>query len=177
MKEEQSASRVQVRDSEGNFLFRKEWLKNYVVIDGPTSKIALPVTSNPNLYDPQDGTSPRYIVNTKAILRENLSELKQIFGKAEYVKAEAVNHLFLSGTIWVNDGVQPELPMKGEKILCNVAYVYSPVQGQDVLRITNISVAPAVQGETLDIDMLFADDPNGVFAEATAEAFEAAAEE
>ena len=166
------ATRVQVRDDEGNFLFRKEWLRNYVVIDGPMSKVALTVTSQPNLYDPNDGTSPRYIVNTKAVLREDLAELKDKFGKGDHVRAADVNHLFLSGTIWVNDGQSPDVPMKGEKILCNIDHVYSPALDEDVLRITNIAVAPAEEAEKLDIDAFFADDPNGVFADVTEEAFE-----
>jgi hypothetical protein len=171
-----STASIPVRDEEGNFLFRKEWLNNYVVIDGPMSKVALPVTSTPNLYDPQDGTSKRYIVNTKAILRKDLPELKKRFGNAQYIKADALNDLFLSGTIWVNEGqAKPELPMKGEKILCNIDYVYSPQQGQDVLRITNIAVAPAQEGTKLDPSALWADDPTGAFAEVTEEAFESEA--
>jgi hypothetical protein len=166
---------VQVRDDEGNFLFRKEWLNNYVVIDGPMSKVLLTVTSTPNLYDPKDGSSKRFIVNTKAILRSDLPELKKKFGKAAYIKADELNSLFLSGTIWVNEGQTPAVPMKGEQILCNIGIVHSPALDKDVLRITNIGVAAPIEAPKMDVSALWADDPDGDFAKANVEAFENAA--
>jgi len=174
-KEDQKSPVIPVRDEEGNFLFRREWLNNYVVIDGPTNKVLLTVTSSPNLYDPQDGTSKRYIVNTKAVLRSSLPELKERFGDAAYVKADLLNDLFLSGTIWVNEGQNPELPMKGEKIMANIDYVWSPTENREVLRITNIAVAPPQEGSKLDTSLLFADSSEGVFAGIDESAFEAEA--
>ncbi len=174
METSKSANVVKVRDDEGNFLFRKEWLNNYVIIDGPMSKVLLTVTSTPNLFDPQDGSSKRYIVNTKAILRADLPELKKKFGKAQYIKADELNSLFLSGTIWVNEGQTPAIPMKGEEILCNIGMVHSPALGRDVLRITNIGVAAPITATKMDVSALWADDPEGAFADANVEAFEAA---
>jgi len=172
---ENSSNRVQVRDAEGNFLFRKEWIAQYAVIDGPMNKVALTVTSTPQLYQPDDGSSPRYIVNVKAILRKDLAKLKERFGGADYIRADELNDLFLSGTVWVNEGQTPEVPMKGEQVLCNIGHVYSPALDAEVLRITGLTVTPPQEAEKVDMLALFADDPDDVFAEATAETFEAAA--
>lgn len=167
--------RVKVRDDEGNFLFRKEWLNNYAVIDGPMSKVLLTVTSIPNLFDPNDGSSTRFIVNVKAILREDLPELKKRFGNADFIKADELNKLFLSGTIWVNEGQTPDVPMKGEEVLCNIGMVWSPMENKDVLRITNIGVSAPQKATKMDVSALWADDPEGAFADATEKAFEDAA--
>lgn len=174
-KNENVTAQIPVRDTDGNFLFRKIWLNKYAVIEGPMSKVALTVTSTPNLFDPDDGSSPRYIVNLKAILRSSLPELKEKFGKEEYIRAEELNKLFLSGTIWVNEGQKAVVPMKGEEVLCNIGYVYSSAEKEEVLRITGISVQPAVEAQKLDVSAMFADDPEGEFANATADDFEKAA--
>ena len=166
---------IPVRDADGNFLFRKVWLNNYAVIEGPMSKVALTVTSTPNLFDPDDGSSPRFIVNLKAILRSDLPELKEKFGKEDYIRADELNKLFLSGTIWKNEGQEPVTPMKGEEVLCNIGFVYSPAEQKEVLRITGISVQPAVEAQKLDVSAIFADDSEGEFANATADDFEKAA--
>lgn len=173
--EKQEVKRVEVRDKEGNFLFRKEWLSGYTVIDGPMNKVALQVSSTPNKYDPDDGSSSRYIVNLKAILRSDIPELKTKFGQAQFIKADELNNMFLNATIWINEGQTPNIPMKGEMVLCNIGYVYSPQQGKDVLRVTGIHVSEPQEAEKLDLDVLFPEDEKGAFEKATIEDFEKAA--
>jgi hypothetical protein len=166
--------KIPVRDAENNFLFRKVWLANYMIIDGPMSKVALTVTSTPNLHKPDDGTSDRFIVNLKAVLRSDLPIIKEKFGSADFIKADELNKVFMSGTIWVNEGQTPVVPMKGEVVHCNIGLVHSPALNKEVLRITGIAVQPAVEAQKLDVDALFADTPTSEFADASEEAFEEA---
>lgn len=148
---------VQTRDAEGNFLFRKEWLANYAIIDGP-GKYEVTTTSNPNLYDPaeygEEG-NPRYIVNVKAVLREDLAKVAELLHGKEFVKADDLNDVFMNGNIWVNDGVVPELPMKRENITVTIDYVTNR-EGEEVLRITGIQVQPVKKAPKIDLDALFA---------------------
>jgi len=155
------SGRLQVRDSEGNFLFHKQWLGNYAIIDGP-GKYSLPVTSQPQLFVPDpttgDQSNPRYIVNVKAILKEDIPAIREVLKGKDYVNAQEMRDFFLTGTIWVNDdGVQPEIPMKGELVDCAVDYVPNR-EGEEVLRITSMNVLPAVKAPKVDLDALFGED-------------------
>jgi hypothetical protein len=153
------SGRLQVRDEHGNFLFHRQWLANYAIIDGP-GKYSLPVTSKPQLFipDPSEGTNPRYIVNVKAILKEDIPAIKEMLAGREYIEADELRPYFLTGTIWVNDeGPAPELPMKGELVDCAFDYVPNR-DGEEVLRITSMNVLPAQKAPKVDLDAMFADD-------------------
>jgi hypothetical protein len=153
------SGRLQVRDENGNFLFHREWLNNYTIITGP-GKWTLQVTSKPQPYfpDPAEGTNPRYIVNVKAILKDDLPAIKEVFAGREVIPAEELREFFLTGTIWMNDdGVEPETPMKGEEVECAIGFVPNR-DGEEVLRITAMNVKAAQRGQKVNVDALFADD-------------------
>ena len=155
------SNRVQVRDADGNFLFRTEWLAQYVIIDGPGSYDNIVVTSTPQLYNPVDygeeGNS-RYIVNLKAVLKENLPKLAKMLANAEYVRADELKGLFLNATIWVDQetGAIPTLPHKRQKVSVNVDYVPSQDGDEEVLRITDIFIQPGKTAPKVDMTAFLA---------------------
>ena len=140
-----------VRNAEGEFLFRAEWLGQYQIIDGPESKIELEVVREPNFHVPEDG-NPRYIVNLKAIRRTDLGKVVELLRGKEYVRAEEIKPFLLTGTIW--DGENVTLPMKGEFVNCNIDWVYSPAQDKDILGVKTIGVKKAVRGTKFDMSLL-----------------------
>ena len=152
-----SNSKVRVRDEEGNYLFRTEWLANYSIIDGPGKWEDVQVTSSPQLYNPADygeEGNPRYIVNVKAVLTENLPILAELLGEQEYVIAEEVKGLFLNATIWVDEetGTVPALPQKRELVNISTGFVPSANGGEDVLRITDIFVKPGKKASKVNLE-------------------------
>lgn len=157
--------RLQVRDEHGNFLFHREWLTNYTIIDGP-GKYTLQVTSKPQLYIPdpsEDATNPRYIVNVKGLLKEDLPAIRELVKNRPVVPASEMREFFLTGTVWVNDdGEEPEIPMKGESIECAIDYVPNR-DGEEVLRVTAINVPRAKKGKKVDLEALLASDDDEEF--------------
>jgi hypothetical protein len=150
--------RLQVRDESGKFLFHTNWLENYSVIKGP-GKYQLTVTSKPQPFfpDPSEGTNPRFIVNVKAILQDDIPALQKLLKGKEFIQAEALRPYFLTGTIWVgDDGSVPELPIKGEQVECAIDYVPNR-DGKEVLRITAMNVMPAQRAEKVNMAAFHAD--------------------
>lgn len=148
------------RDAEGNILFRRDWLKDYVVIN-EAGTYEVVTTNAPTFYDPaeygEEG-NPRFIVNVKAVLQDNLPKLVELLQGKELIPISETNGLFMNGNIWINeDGEEPELPGKRETIKINVNFVEDRA-GNDVLRITDINVLPTKKAEKLDLAALFAGD-------------------
>jgi hypothetical protein len=157
-----ASTRSQVRDEEGNFLFRKEWLENYIVIPGPGTYEAV-VTSTPFLYIPADygeEGNPRHIVNVKAVLESNLPALQELLKGKEFVKADDLRGLFLNASVWGADPGQdaPTIPHKRQRVDINVNPVVDKMTGEEVLRITDIFVAKPLQAKKVDMKALFAED-------------------
>ena len=149
---------VETRTADGELLFKRAWLNDYVVIDEPGTYEVI-TTSMPNLYDPaeygEEG-NPRYIVNVKAVSEANLPKLVEVLAGKELVKISETNGLFMNGNIWINeDGEAPALPGRRELIKVNVNYVTNRV-GEQVLGITDITVLPTKKGKKLNLDALFA---------------------
>ena len=150
---------IKVRDEEGNFLFQKDWLKQYSIIDGPGT-YAVQVTSEPQLYNPaeygEEG-NPRYIVNVKAILESDLKEMASILKGKEYVRADAISSLLMNGNIWVNEGASPVIPHRGQMVEITVGHVENR-EGEEVLRITGVFPQAPKTAKKVNLDALFADE-------------------
>lgn len=150
----------QRRDAEGNLLFKRDWLADYIVVDEPGTYEAV-TTSTPNLYDPaeygEEG-NPRYIVNVKAVTEENLPKVVETLDGQEFVRIDQTNGLFMNGNIWINeDGEEPMLPGKRELVKINVNYITNRA-GEEVLGITDITVLPTKKGKKINMNALFAGD-------------------
>ena len=151
---------VERRAADGELLFRKDWLKDYIVIDEPGTYEVV-TTSAPNFYDPEmygEEGNPRYIVNVKAVTPANLSKLAEVLTGQEFVKISQTNGLFMNGNVWINeDGEAPVLPGKRELIKVNVNFVTNRA-GEEVLGITDITVLPTKKGKKINMNALFAGD-------------------
>lgn len=137
--------------------FKRAALAMFSVITKP-GKYELEAYSNvteKNLVTDADGSRPRYIASFKAIAADKLTQVKETFKDAEEVDIDQTSGLFLTANIWVGS-TQPALPMKGEKVECNIDFVTSR-DGSPVLRITNIKLKPAEKAVSLDLESFFAE--------------------
>lgn len=135
--------------------FKKQQLANYSLIKAP-GKFALQVASNvtdKNLYTDENSRS-RHIVNLKAIAIDKLSQVQALFQSSEEVEIDQTNGLFLTASIWAEEGKTQELPMKGETVDVTIDNVVSR-EGEEVLRVTNIRVRPSTAPAKLSLASLF----------------------
>jgi len=99
-------------------VFHKDLLRNYQVIDRAGTfivSVAADVTED-NLW--LEDEYPRYLVPLRVIKAENLMELVGILNEFGTVPFAAVRNFFLTGAIFVNDGIDNiDLPAKGERIV------------------------------------------------------------
>lgn len=140
-------------------MFKREWLKDVKIISGPMSKVELEVTSDVTdkalIRATEPGKSDKYIVNLKAVAKDNYDKLVALFKDVTELPIEQTNGLFLTGSIWHNEGdAKPYLPMKREKILANIDYVENR-KGENVLRVVNVGTQPAVQAAAFDYAAAF----------------------
>ena len=136
--------------------FKRTKLAEYSLISTP-GKYELEASSNVterNLVTDEADNS-RYIASFKAIAKDKFTQLKETFKDIEEVDIEQTNGLFLTANIWNNGSV--ELPMKGEKVECNIDFVEAR-DGSSVLRITNIKLRPAKKADKLDLSSFFNDE-------------------
>lgn len=139
--------------------FKRTSLANYSHVKTPGT-FELEVSNNvseKNLFVDENGRT-RYIVGFKAIADDKMAQIRETFLENEEVPVEETNGLFLTGSIWKNEGETPTLPMKGEKVKVTVDWV-SPreaEEGERVLRITNIQVQAAKVATKLSLESLFA---------------------
>ncbi len=137
-------------------IFKRSQLANFSPIDEP-GKYKLTVLNNvseKNLFTDENGRQ-RYIVSLKAIATDKLPAIQEVFGASEEVAIESTNGLFLTGSIWKNEGETPALPMKGEEVEVTVGEVASQ-DGEAVLRVTNMRVLAAKTAKKLDVAAFFA---------------------
>ena len=104
--------------SNDQFMFDRNWLSNgYKEIKDTTKKAELVVRSVSNEpYYNEKADVTYYIVNLKGFLLSNKAKIKEAFGNKEFIPADDLKGLLLSVNIFVNDGVEPELPIKGETV-------------------------------------------------------------
>jgi hypothetical protein len=143
---------MEARDT-GKIAFDLSSLGEFMVIDQTYNKVELevltPVTEK-NLIVGDDGRA-RYIVTLKAIPQDKVSALVERFAGKTEATYEDTNGLFLTMNIWVNDGIQPALPMKGEKILCAIGYVPNRERTAEVLRVIDHKLKPAQAAPRFDL--------------------------
>lgn len=142
-------------ENQSGIIFKTEALKNYTQVDQAKTwilEVAGNVTER-NLFTDESGS--RYIVNLKAVAKDKLAQLVETFKGHEALPIETTSGLFMTASIWKNEGSTPALPMRGEKVKCTVGFVASR-DGEEVLRVTNIAVQPAEEGKKLDLSKLFA---------------------
>ncbi len=138
------------------FQIKTTKLNGYATPSAPGTyelEVANNVTEN-NQYTDASGT--RYIVNLKAIAPDKLQQVKEAFKGKESISSEEANGLFMTGSIWKAEGKSSVLPMRGEIVKATLAFVPSR-DGEEVLRVTNISVQPAKQAARLDVAKFFAE--------------------
>lgn len=156
----QTVKQSPVRDAEGNFLIKKEWLGQYAIIDGPGTYKDVVVVSEPQLYDPaeygEEG-NPRFIVNLRCILASDLPKVRELFKGKDFVKADALKGIFMNGNVWVNEGSTPNVPHRKQHVEIIVDYVEDR-EGNQVLRVTDIFPAAAKSAKKINLDAMFADE-------------------
>ena len=154
-------AQIQVRDEEGSYLFRKEWLQDYGIVKEPGKYVAQ-VTSDPFLYDPaeygEDG-NPRYIVNLKLVRVEDVPKVIEALTGKEFVKASEVQANFMTGNIWPNDlgEFTQSIPMKKELVEVNIDEVTSKSTGEVKLGVVgNVRVKEARKADKFNMQAAFA---------------------
>lgn len=140
--------------------FKREWLKDYRVIDRPMNKVELEVTSNVTeknrINATEPGKSDKYIASLKAFAPDQAERIRELFLHREEVPIEETNGLFLTASIW-DKGPDTYLPMKGEKVLVNIDYVPNR-EGVQVLRPTNLQAKAAEKAKAFDFSEFFGDE-------------------
>jgi len=106
-----------------NPLFHIDLLKHYQVLERPGTfivSVAYDVTER-NLYTKDE--YPRYIIPLRVIKSEDLYELVQLLKDETYISFYAINDKFLTGAIFLNDGIDTTLlPIKGEEVVATFDY-------------------------------------------------------
>jgi len=101
-----------------NAIFHLGLLRNYQVLDRPGTfivTVAADVTTA-SLYT--EDSYPRYIVPLRVIRGDDLIKLTAVLNAFKEVPFSSVQKYFMSGAIFVNDGIDEEdLPIKGERII------------------------------------------------------------
>lgn len=131
--------------------FAKALLVGYLLIEA-AGKYLVKVQNNvgdQNLYTDEQGNT-RYIVSLKAIMKDKLPQVLEVFKGVDEVDIEATNGLFATASIFKNGDNTPALPMKGEEVEVICGYVPDR-DGVEVLRVTNIHVLPAKKAVGLDL--------------------------
>lgn len=136
--------------------FEKAWLKNYAIVDKTTGKLKIQVKGRPFLYTNEETERSAYIVNLKAIRKSDLPKLKELFAGRDSVSADEMNPYILSTNIFINDGVEPVIPMANETVEAEFGMVENRA-GEMILACTGIRVKEAVEAKKIDIDALFSE--------------------
>lgn len=152
--------------------YKKEWLKDIVIINTALPKVELTVAStvNEKNYIPPSAPdkSGKWIVTLKAIAIDNVARLKELFKHRDEVPIEEMNGLFMTGNIWEVEGMEKELPSRGEKVLCSVGLVQLKKEDRKALRITGEpKLQKAVKLDSINMDTFFTEEDELVLNEAT----------
>jgi hypothetical protein len=101
------------------------------------------------------------IVNLRAVTFENAQEVKNLFDEnPEGVDLAHLNGLTLSANTqpYPEGKLTQELPMRGEKIKCNIGYVVAGKrnknhkEGENILAVTAWQAQPAIDAPAFDLD-------------------------
>lgn len=144
------------RELSGLKISKSKIENEYLFIDSPKSKVSLAVAQNVSEKHKvtDDQGREKYIVNFKAIADDQIGEVLDKFANSDEIPVEELNGLTLTGSIWVNDGQAPQLPMRGEKVDCIIDYVKDR-QGDQVLRVTNLALKAPEQASKVSFEQLF----------------------
>lgn len=145
-------------------VFKKEWLKDVIIVKRPMSKAAFRVAQNVSernyIAPTEPGKNGKYIVTLKAVAADQIDRLKELFRNRDEVPIEETNGIFMTASIWENqEGVTPDLPIRGEEVLCNVDYVMNKEKTQRLLRVVGQVGLQKVDRTAQTIDDSFWADP------------------
>jgi len=94
----------------------------------------------------------KYIVNLKAIIgKENADKVRGLFKDQESVDLGELNGLTASANIIINEGKNPDVPMKNQDVRINVEYITTK-DGKRMLAVTSILVPPAASASAFSFD-------------------------
>jgi len=117
-------------------------LDKYAIIEEPGTLLIKnnSILDYTNLYEEDE--HPRWLLNLKAISRDNLEEIKKMCKNNQVVYYWQISHLLTVGAIWKDQVLDElDLPVKGEYVIASFDYV------KDRLLCTNITIIPKVQPE------------------------------
>lgn len=94
----------------------------------------------------------KYIVNLKAIIgKENADKVRELFKDQESVDLGELNGLTASANIIINEGKNPDVPMKNQDVRINVEYITTR-EDKRMLAVTSILVPPAAAASAFSFD-------------------------
>lgn len=131
-----------------NAVFHLGLLRNYQLVGKPgvyVVSVAHTITEDHLILDDH----PRYLVPLRAITSKGLTGLLSVINKeSDTVSFSSVRHYFLMGSIWFDDAIKGDLPVKGEKVLATFDIK------DDKLLCTNIERLPREELDYVDINNL-----------------------
>lgn len=137
--------------------FKRSYLAAFVqiLLAGKYDLVVQSDVTEANLVRDEDGSKPRYIATLKAIAKDKLPQLREVFATEEQVDIEKTNGLFMTANIWVKEGVPTSLPMKGETVEVIIAEVPARDTEEPVLRVTKLARKASGVANKLNITEFF----------------------
>ena len=125
-----------------DLIFELSHLDGYAIIEEPSTIF---VRNNSrldfNLLYTEDG-NPRWLLNLKALTRENLNLIRALAKEPETIWYTDVGHLLITGALWRDQIKAVEyLPVKGEEVIAVFDYV------DEVLRCISVTAIPKISPE------------------------------
>lgn len=115
-------------------IFKKEFLKTYLVVEEPGTYIV----KSANSYLLEDGDKTRYLLNLRAATIEGLEKCLSILGNRLSCPYSELNECFITGTLWENSVSDKSLvPAKGENVIATYDY-----NSEGVLWCVSITLIP-----------------------------------
>jgi hypothetical protein len=94
----------------------------------------------------------KYIVNLKAIIgKENADKVRELYKGSDETDLGNLNGLTASANIIINEGKNPDVPMKNQNVRINVEYIVTK-EGKKMLAVTSILVPPAASASAFSFD-------------------------
>jgi len=120
-------------------------IAKYVAINGPG---VYTVIAGNNNWVPQEGLPQgKYIVNLKAIAKQNVGKFLGLFEESDEIAYEQLNGLTMTANIPVTG--RENVPMKNQQVKINVDYVSNRDKTDKVLAVVSIEVPKARKGDAL----------------------------
>lgn len=147
---------MEITNKKSGIMFKVTSLLSFKQIIKPGKYLldTFSTVTDANFIAGEDGKSDKHILTVRAIAKDKLAQVAEVFKGKQEVEIEETNGLFMTASIW-----RGPLPMKGEKVECVVDYVDNADKTDRVLRVTGIRVIAAQVAESLNLESILSLEP------------------